>query len=134
MSSKKKGGVIGFDPLAWMKNDDQQSPVDSRPSTANTDDRRPAIDDTPGAVALGEMLTIEQAAAMHAELGRHLGAASVALEAGALQRVDAAGLQLLVAFTRAATGRGTKVEWRSPSTALREGARRLGLSGALGLS
>ena len=155
MADKKKGS-IGFDPLAWMKGGDdgrqsgedscqssvvsrqseqssRQSSVDSRPSTEKTDDLRPATVDSPGAIALGDILTIEQSAAMHAELGRHLGAKNVVLDAGSLTRVDTAGLQLLTAFIRAAEGRGARVEWRAPQAALRESARRLGLEGALRL-
>jgi len=158
MADKKKGS-IGFDPLAWMKGGDDgrqsgedscQSSVvsrqststpttqaDSHPSAAKTDDLRPATVDapaTPGAIALGDCLTIEHAAAMHAELGRHLGTKNVVLEAGNLTRIDTAGLQLLTAFVRAAEGRGARVEWRAPQAALRESARRLGLEGALHLS
>lgn len=92
-----------------------------------------ATDDATGVIALGEMLTIEQVGAMHAELGQHLGAKRVALDAGALQRVDAAGLQLLTAFVRAAGDRGAQLEWRSPTAVLCDGARRLGLSTALRL-
>lgn len=92
------------------------------------------VNDSTDVIALGEMLTIEQVGAMHAELGRHLDAKNMALEAGALQRVDAAGLQLLTAFVRAAENRGARLEWRSPTAALRDGARRLGLVDALRLS
>ena len=70
---------------------------------------------------------------MHTELGRHLHAKSVVLEAGALQRVDAAGLQLLTAFLHSALARGIHVEWRSPALALRAAARHLGLETALRL-
>ena len=148
MASKKKSSVIGFDPLAWMKEPSPGPEIGSRKSTAKSDpdpivsapDPEPQTPDlgartvdSPGAVALGDTLTIEQVAAMHAELGRHLGATSIALDAGALQRIDAAGLQLLAAFMRTADGHGTKVEWRAPSPVLRDGARRLGLAGTLRL-
>jgi anti-anti-sigma regulatory factor len=84
-------------------------------------------------VQLGELLTIEQVAAMHAELGRHLHAGAVVLEAGAVKRIDTAGLQLLAALVRAAESRGKPVQWRSVSAAVRDGARHVGLSAALGL-
>jgi anti-anti-sigma regulatory factor len=140
----KNNSLIGFDPLAWMKEDGGESPVVSRSSTPSpeagrgapvtaNEDRQPATEDSPGMVVLGETVTIEQAGALHAELGRHLGAGQVVVEAGGVERVDAAGLQLLTAFVRAAHGRGTQVEWRSPSAVLRDGARRLGLSAALRL-
>jgi len=142
--AKKKNGVIGFDPLAWMKDPGPESGTMSPEPKAQ--ERLPAepapamqkpaagAADVPRVVALGDTLTIEQAAAMHTELVQHLDTTSVVLEAGALQRIDAAGLQLLTAFVRAADGRGARVEWRAPSAVLRDGARRLGLAVALHLS
>ncbi len=141
MTTRKKGSVIGFDPLAWMKDPSPESGVGSLESKAQTSlgagvltpDPGPRTPDTPGAVQLGELLTIEQVAAVHAELGRHLHAGTVVLEGGTVKRVDAAGLQLLTAFVRAAESRGKPVQWRSASAAVRDGARHLGLSAALGL-
>ncbi len=152
MADKKKAS-IGFDPLAWMKDDGRQSEQDSRqssvvsrqstltpttqadshPSVAKTDDRRPATDDSPSAVQLGDSLTIEQVGALHADLSGRLGETHLVLDAGSLTRVDTAGLQLLTSFIRTAEGRGARVEWRAPQPALRESARRLGLEGALRL-
>ncbi len=139
MTSKKKG-TIGFDPLAWMKEPSRESGVESRESKAQAnpepvvsapDSRLPTLDSV---VALGDTLTIEQAAAMHTELGRWLDSKQVVLDAGSLTRIDTAGLQLLTAFIRTAEGRGALVEWRAPQPALRESARRIGLEGALHLS
>ena len=146
MTSKKKG-TIGFDPLAWMKGPSLESTEPSLESGVRSLESKakmthgagvPTQDSslqTPDSVVvLGDSLTIEQSAAMHAELGRHLGAKNVVLDAGSLTRVDTAGLQLLTAFIRAAEGRGARVEWRAPQAALRESARRIGLEGALHLS
>jgi len=142
MADTKKD-VIGFDPLAWMKEPSAESGVrgaegkmgasDAKVSASDSPHSALHTSDPPSAVQLGETLTIEQAATMHAELGRRLGAKNVVLDAGRLTRVDAAGLQLLAAFLRAAEGHGTGVEWRAPQPALRESARRLGLEGALRL-
>jgi ABC-type transporter Mla MlaB component len=145
MTNKKKDKVIGFDPLAWMKDDGHPSSIVGRSSAPATGDPAPTVQagqgpstsrtaDAPGAVALGEALTIEQVTTMHAELGRHLVTGTVALEAAMLQRIDAAGLQLLTAFVRAAEGRGATIEWRAPSMALRDAARRAGLTAALHLA
>lgn len=133
MASKKGGSVIGFDPLAWMKGGPAET---ARPAASAS----PEPIATPGApaqdsvFALGEMLTIEQAAAVHAGLGRHLGAPGVTLAAGELQRIDAAGLQLLAAFVQAASGRGTKIAWQAPTAVLRDAARRTGLTTVLRLA
>jgi anti-anti-sigma regulatory factor len=71
---------------------------------------------------------------MHAELGRYLGKPGVTLAASELQRIDAAGLQLLAAFVQAASGRGTRVAWQAPTAVLRDAARRTGLTTALRLN
>ena len=138
MTSKKKG-TIGFDPLAWMKGPSLESTEPSLESGVRSLESKAKMTHGAGVptpdsvVVLGDSLTIEQSAAMHAELGRHLGAKNVVLDAGSLTRVDTAGLQLLTAFIRAAEGRGARVEWRAPQAALRESARRIGLEGALRL-
>jgi phospholipid transport system transporter-binding protein len=59
---------------------------------------------------------------------------SSTLDATAVERVDTAALQLLVAFHRDALARGGKVAWAGVSTPLREAAERLGLAQALALS
>jgi anti-anti-sigma regulatory factor len=148
-AKKDKGrNVIGFDPLLWMKDGgtesgvlSTESGVASHESTTNTDPEpvvptqhsRLSTQGSPGVVPLGDMLTIEQAAAMHDLLHPHLGQALITIEAGAVQRVDAAGLQLLTAFVQAVETRNGCIRWQAPSAALRDGARLLGLAGALGL-
>ena len=56
---------------------------------------------------------------------------SGALDATAVQRVDTAVLQLLVAFHRDAQTRGEYITWTGVSAPLREAAERLGLTQAL---
>lgn len=57
----------------------------------------------------------------------------IELVASELQRVDTAGLQLLLAFTHAAHRRGLQVAWCGVSAALAGGAELLGLAQALEL-
>ena len=139
MASKKKDSVIGFDPLAWMKEASRESGVvspESKPresgGSPSTHDSRLSTHDS--VVALGDTLTIEQVGAVHAELAGRLGEKQLLLDAGSLTRVDTAGLQLLAAFIHTAESRGACVEWRAPQPALREAARPIGLEGALRLS
>lgn len=131
MATKNRGNVIGFDPLAWMNDAVAPAAGPAAPPAAGTGATADAAGDAP--LALGECLTVEQVGAVQAELGRRLAAASVVLEAGALRRLDAAGLQLLAAFVAAATARGVRVQWQAPSAALREAARVSGLGAALRL-
>jgi anti-anti-sigma regulatory factor len=55
------------------------------------------------------------------------------LHAAKLERLDAAGLQLLVAFCHAARKLGLNPQWRSTSSALRSSADSLDLAKVLGL-
>jgi phospholipid transport system transporter-binding protein len=55
------------------------------------------------------------------------------LEAGGVERVDTAALQLLVAFHRDAQTRGTQVAWAGVSAPLQNAAQQLGLTKTLAL-
>ena len=62
------------------------------------------------------------------------GLGNVTLRTEVLERVDAAGLQMLIAFFKEARTRGMTVSCGQPSKVLIEAARLLGLSEELGLS
>ena len=57
---------------------------------------------------------------------------SVELDAGQVERVDTAALQLLAAFCRAVREAGVSLRWRNASGPLCEAAALLGLSEILG--
>ena len=57
----------------------------------------------------------------------------VTLDLCAVQRIDTAILQLLLAFQRTASARGMPVTWSAPSDAVLDTAHRVGLSDSLGL-
>lgn len=84
-------------------------------------------------VELPVRLDIAAAAELKRRLDTALNASHpLTLDAHAVEHVDAAGLQLLLAFQRADPP-GTGAEWRNPSAMLREAAALLGLSEALRL-
>ncbi|MGA7799385.1 MAG: STAS domain-containing protein [Gammaproteobacteria bacterium] len=86
-------------------------------------------------VGLGSTLDITVAADMHQRLRRVLEPNSaVSLDAGELERVDAAGLQVLAAFAEQARGEHVRVQWLAVSPCLEEAALLTGLAGCLGLS
>jgi anti-anti-sigma regulatory factor len=58
----------------------------------------------------------------------------LALDVGEITYIDAAGVQLLCAATRAAQGKGKGVTWIGTSTALASAARQLGVDQVLGLT
>lgn len=84
-------------------------------------------------VVLANVADIRGVSALAAQL-RELAATPepVQVDASGLQRVDAAILQVLLAFVRERRPQGLAIHWRA-STPLTEGARLLGLSGALEL-
>jgi anti-anti-sigma regulatory factor len=55
------------------------------------------------------------------------------VDAGAVERIDTAGLQLLIAFAKRLELLERRLVWGPVSPAMRASARALGLAGALGL-
>jgi ABC-type transporter Mla MlaB component len=81
---------------------------------------------------LDAQCTIAQANAVKARLGRLLGhEGEVALDAGAVERIDTACLQLLAAFFRERRAAQRPVAWSKASAELIDCARLLGLSAVL---
>lgn len=62
------------------------------------------------------------------------GGRSVILDAAALEHVDGAGLQLLLAFHTAMHSAGRRMDWKSPPPALLEAAGLFGVRETLGLN
>jgi anti-anti-sigma regulatory factor len=86
-------------------------------------------------VVLGSVLDVAQARMLYDKLDGALAAAEpFALDGAAVDRVDAAALQLLVAFSRAARDAGLALRWQEASPALRDAAALLDLAGLLEMS
>lgn len=84
---------------------------------------------------LPAILGIAQLAELHPQFDQALEKAGpLALDASAVEQLDGAALQWLLAFHRAAREAGRAPDWRKPSPQLHEAAALLGLDGALGLS
>ena len=62
------------------------------------------------------------------------GPGAVEVEAGAVERVDTAGLQVLLALAGTLRSQGRELRWGAVSTALIEAARLAGAAGALGMN
>jgi anti-anti-sigma regulatory factor len=87
-----------------------------------------------GAVALPSSLTIAEVGALKAALEAALGSGDpITLDARSVARVDAAGVQLLVAFAAEAARRGRRWTWAGFSATLAEVSERLDLARALAL-
>ncbi|HSJ49424.1 MAG TPA: STAS domain-containing protein [Gammaproteobacteria bacterium] len=80
-------------------------------------------------------LGIARMAELHPQLDQALEKGGpLALDGSAVEQLDGAALQLLLAFQLAAVQAGRAPDWRKPSPQLREAAALLGLDGELGLS
>ena len=62
------------------------------------------------------------------------GDSDVRIDGSAVERIDTAGLQLLLSFVRHQSGRGKAVKWTSASPELLRGSQVLGLGDLLGLN
>jgi ABC-type transporter Mla MlaB component len=81
---------------------------------------------------LDAQCTIAQASAVKARLARLLGhPGKVAVDGGAVERIDTACLQLLAAFVRERRAADRPVAWSNASAELIDNARLLGLSAVL---
>ena len=79
-------------------------------------------------VALEAALGIVDARALHEKLSAVLACATpVVLDGSRVERLDAAAMQVLACFCRAARERGLAINWQSPSSGLQQAAQWLGL-------
>ncbi|NLC61786.1 MAG: STAS domain-containing protein [Gammaproteobacteria bacterium] len=78
-------------------------------------------------------LGIDASGALKTALAAHLHAPSVELDAGGVERVHTAGLQVLLAWWQARESAGRQTRWSGCSETLRSAAATLGLATALGL-
>ncbi|MFM1886355.1 MAG: hypothetical protein RL026_1512 [Pseudomonadota bacterium] len=102
--------------------------------------RKPRPDDNASnlhrerALCLDAQCTLREGQALKAVLAEALDlGGDVAMDGAGVQRIDTAGLQLLVAFTRALAAEGRQWRWIASSAELRDTASQLGLQGGLGL-
>ncbi len=85
-------------------------------------------------VTLAAECVVRHGAALQAQLLATVSPTDeVIIQAAAVTRIDAAGLQLLVAFARREAGAGRRIRWEQPSRELVDSAVRVGLAGVLGL-
>lgn len=85
-------------------------------------------------ILFGEVLDASRVRAAYQHLDEALARGfPLELDASKVERIDAAGLQLLMLFLHVARGRGLKSKWRSVSSNLRAGAAVLGMVGSLEL-
>lgn len=86
-------------------------------------------------ITLPTSLTIQSASSDHKELSERIShiEAPVQIDAGAVEEIDTAGMQLLLALVTELNTQSLKAEWQSPSEVLIQTAAILGMSEALAL-
>ena len=83
-------------------------------------------------LALPRSLDIAAVTTVAAELVHALAVGELTIDAGAVVKIDAAGLQLLCAAAHHARVSGAKLDWKNLPAVLEDGARTLALTDALG--
>jgi len=79
-------------------------------------------------VTLEATFGVADARLMYDTLGAALvNSTSIVVDGERVERVDAAAMQILAIFCRAARERGVALVWRNPSTGLQQAAQNLGL-------
>ena len=89
----------------------------------------------PVVVDLPSNLTIATAETLHEQLEPLLnGSDDIVLNASAVERADTAGLQVLLAFSKALEARSVAITWSVPAKPLVDAAEQLGLKQLLALT
>lgn len=85
-------------------------------------------------VDFGEMLTIANVGEIYAQLLALMAdGKSVSLDCSKIERIDTAGLQLLLAYAKEAENQSLPLDWQAPSESFVQSASSLGLASMLNL-
>ena len=91
-----------------------------------------SADNTEGLITFDDTLDITMAASYFEKLTEMLNQhKSITLDGANIERVDGAGLQLLVAFFKAAESLHVSIQWQAYSDTLKKSAKLSGLTGSL---
>jgi len=91
-----------------------------------------SADNTEGLITFDDTLDITMAASYFEKLTEMLNQhKSITLDGGNIERVDGAGLQLLVAFFKAAESLHVSIQWQASSDILKKSAKLSGLTSSL---
>jgi len=79
-------------------------------------------------VVFDAAIGIRDTRTLHEQLGKILTQSEdILLDGSHIERLDAAAMQVLIAFSRAAQNQGRTITWYSPSTALLQAAQVMGI-------
>ncbi len=147
MNSSDTMSDIGFDPLAWLR--EEPTPAAASPMKVTpplSEPPPPPVEKIaapqPAATAwsgsqtihLAGRLEVASVAELKQEMDRALrSGGTVQLNGSGVERADAAALQLLLAFWRESEAVGVAVAWQNPSPALLHSAAVIGIAGLIQL-
>ena len=146
--AKKSKSMIGHDPLAWLKDDAEDAEiteVEDKPVTKakKKTAKKSATKKTAAKGKKTESDTvfeiqavqdISSVAELHEEMKKLFKNEKIILDGQQIERIDAASLQLILSFIQEANVNNVDVAWRSPSEALSNSAKLLGMEDALQLN
>ena len=102
--------------------------------TVDEGETTPATGDAAGPLALAPLCTLREVVAMKGQLLERLDqAGDVEIDAGRVEKIDTAGLQLLVAFSRQLHESHRALAWKAVAPELARAAAQIGLADTLGL-
>jgi anti-anti-sigma regulatory factor len=141
---KKTTSVLGDDPLSWLGKDDtqaeQQIQNNTQPDTntnqASADPNPVAASDKasgePVNISLDPVITLTEVSQLRDSLLGHTGASEIHIDVSKVEHIDTAGMQLLLAFSKAIQKQGGKLSWTGWSAAYSGTAELLGLTSVTG--
>jgi len=141
---KKTTSVLGDDPLSWLEKNDAQDERqvqnniqhvssadidhDVSVSASNKDKSNKSVN-----ITLDTVITLTEVSQLRDSLLGHTGASEIHIDVSKVEHIDTAGLQLLLAFSKAIQQQGGKLSWTGWSEAYSGTAELLGLAMEAGL-
>jgi anti-anti-sigma regulatory factor len=111
-----------------------ESVTDAVPPPAAVEAAGRAPDRAPAGLKLEPSCTLRDSIDMQFQLlAVDFGDSDVLVDGSAVERIDTAGLQMLLSFVKHQAGRGKPVRWSAVSDELARGSRLLGLAAQLGI-
>ncbi len=148
--AKKNKSMIGHDPLAWLKDDAEDTEVSEaeentvskekkkkkaapkKPTAKTSAKEKPGKSKTEDVVfKIQAIQDISTVAEVYEELKKLFSNKKIILDGEKVERIDAASLQLLYLFIEEAIIKNIDVAWRTPSEPLFKSAGLLGMKEAL---
>ena len=143
--AKKSKSMIGHDPLAWLKEDAEDAEIIEEVKEMPKAKKKAAKKKTAKSKAAAEQAEdnvfelqsvqdISSVAELKEDLKGLFKYEKVILDVSNVERIDTTSLQLLYAFIEEAKVNSLEIAWNSPSEAMTNSARLLGMEEVLQLS